>query len=157
MKKIVRGIGIAASALVIAAGLGVAVAAPASAASNCQATAIEATPGGYKASVLCTQTDPSWSISVDGNGASGSWGQTTKLMTFKSVGNTPDAAVANAAWMAYNSDSSRYCTDVATAAIPGGYNVVYTCPGGRWPFPNGAAGDLNTAVSWANYQWILYR
>lgn len=157
MTKIARRIGIAATTLALAAGISLVAAAPANAASNCQAHSIVETPGGYLATVVCTQTDPNWSIGIDGNGVSGSWGQKTKLMTFKSVGNTQYDAVNMAVWMAANSNSEVYCTDVTTAAVPGGYNVVHTCPGGRWPFPNAVGADLNTAVAQANYQWLLFR
>lgn len=154
MKKLVSRIAIAASAVALTAGLGVAVAAPASAASNCQTVSVGATAGGSIATLACTDTRSGWSV-VPGLGLV--WGQGTVPMEFKGVGNTPEDAVNNAAWMAYNSNSSVYCTDVQTSPVAGGYNVVYTCPGGKWPYPNAAAADLNTAVSWANYQWILYR
>lgn len=154
MNTVVRRIGIAASTLALTLGLGIATAAPASAASNCHTVAVDPTAGGYVATITCTNTDRvAWSISIGGT----FWQQQTVPMTFKSVGNTPDDAVNNATWVASNSNSTVYCTDVQTSAVPGGYNVVYTCPGGNMPYPHASQVDLNTAVSWANYMWILYR
>ncbi|WP_426624502.1 hypothetical protein ACPPVW_18425 [Leifsonia sp. McL0607] len=157
MRKIVRRVGIAVSAVALAAGLGLAVATPASAASNCQTQSVVPTAGGYLATISCSETIHYWSFSTDGSTASGSWGDSLQWKTFKGVGNTPTDAASNAAWIAYNSTSSVYCTDVQTWPVAGGYNVVYTCPGGYMPFPNASGPDLNTAVSWTNYMWVLYR
>ncbi|MGO4301549.1 hypothetical protein [Leifsonia sp. RAF41] len=146
MKKIVRMITGAAAAVGIILGVGFVTAAPASAAgSDCQTLSVGETPGGYLATILCSETLDGW---LDNNLPTRSY--------YKGVGNTPGDALSNATWMAYNSNSASSCHDVSTAAVPGGYNVVYTCTG-RLTYPNAAAADLNTAVSWANYQFVLYR
>ncbi|CAM5408845.1 hypothetical protein [Leifsonia shinshuensis] len=154
MKKLVRRLGVVVATVAATAALGLAVATPASAASNCQTQSVVPTAGGYLATISCSETIHDWSVSTDGTIG---WGQSLQWKTFKGVGNTPADAAGNAAWIAYNSTTSVYCSDVQTWPVAGGYNVVYTCPGGRMPFPNASGPDLNTAVSWTNYMWILYR
>jgi len=146
MKKSTRLIVSAVATLALALGMGAAVAAPASAGgSNCQTISIDSTPGGFKASIQCSETYGGW---LDGRAP------TTSI--YKGAGNTPADALSYATWMAYNATDTAACHDVTTSEIPGGYNVVYTCSG-RFYFPNGSGPDLNTAGANANYMFVLFR